>query len=114
MLVNALCIANFAVTLLIVWNAELMVWEIIRIYTMVNVIQNALNKHTLKTWPKHASLAKLNVKIVLVHQQIALNVNLKESIKHFYSITVAFTHVLMATLKILILTNVYVQLMDIL
>lgn len=49
-----------------------------------------------------------------VHQQTALNVSFKENIKHFYSTTVAFTHVLMVTLKILTLTNAYVQLMGIL
>lgn len=34
--------------------------------------------------------------------------------KHFYSTTVVFTHVLMVTLKILTLINAYVQLMGIL
>jgi len=51
---------------------------------------------------------------VLVHQQIAHNASFKENMKHFYSTTVVFTHVLMVTSKILTLTNAYVQLMGIL
>lgn len=62
----------------------LLAWEAFYTCIRVNATANVLKKHSTKHQLKHANLARLNVKIVSVQQQIAHNVNFKADIKHFY------------------------------